>query len=647
MAEQEFLASFGVEIEESGLNRLQQALQQNRELAEKLAAAFDQARSSVEAFFQDLSEISLPNLGSMPGRVTEEQQGITLPFSLDFTKANKELAAFFKEAGKSFRLNADGSGIVSAGRNALTQLQTLFSSTVLPLQVGVQETTVPGNNGNSGNGGNSGTGNTGSTGTDSGGNKGSSPLIPLQHAVTGGRFDEPTKTEIAEDGDPEYVIPVKKEPLAVPLLRQLTGELSDEARETLQEDLSDQTGAQDIAKPERLDAISGSPDAVPLREYLPPLSGSIAVESANFPERREVLTGSVPAGENILQPRVDAMPGSPSAESTSLPERLDPLSGSPIAAEPAPQERTDNQSGSSGIGMLNLSERMAPLTDSPDAAEPASQKRADNQSGSSGIGMLNLSERMDALTGSPDLDASAFHHRTEILSGHPDPGTPALLDRADSLSGSSAAESSGSSHNEDSLSGSPVPGAPAFPDRADELSASPDAAPDTFPAVLLTGSPAVSNYPQAESLTGSPDVPMAGSSAQTDLLSGSPDVPMAGSSAQSDLLSGAPAQSTDLQQVSTDSSSSFINLLASARNTLQQFFSGLQEHAGMLSGLPDLLASANAAAAPVVNNNSSNSVQAPVSIEVHAAGSDPESVGRSIYDVTEQYLLRTLSSAMG
>ena len=37
--------------------------------------------------------------------------------------------------------------------------------------------------------------------------------------------------------------------------------------------------------------------------------------------------------------------------------------------------------------------------------------------------------------------------------------------------------------------------------------------------------------------------------------------------------------------------------------------------------------------------------EAPVSIQVTAAGSDPEAVGRSIYDVAEQYLLRTLNTA--
>ena len=56
MAEQEFLASFGVEIDEYGVQRLQDALEQNRELAEELAAAFDRARESVQAFFSELSE---------------------------------------------------------------------------------------------------------------------------------------------------------------------------------------------------------------------------------------------------------------------------------------------------------------------------------------------------------------------------------------------------------------------------------------------------------------------------------------------------------------------------------------------------------------------------------------------------------------
>ena len=150
MADQEFLASFGVEIDESGVARLQAALEENRTLAEELAAAFDRARESVQAFFRDINEISLPGFGSGTASVTEEPSGMNLPVSLDFTKANKDLTAFLKEATKAFRLSADGSGVVSAGRNALSSLQSLFASAVLPLKVQVETSggvNVPGTDG--------------------------------------------------------------------------------------------------------------------------------------------------------------------------------------------------------------------------------------------------------------------------------------------------------------------------------------------------------------------------------------------------------------------------------------------------------------------------------------------------------------------
>ena len=333
MAEQEFLASFGVEIDESGVERLQQALAQNRELAEALAAAFDRARLSVQAFFSELSEMSMPAPDfsavrsaeetegiSIPlsldlsesrkeldafledageafpltadasgvvsagqsalaqlqelysatvlplqvqeeirhpeltgeeasaARVTEGYEGISVPFSLDFTKAAQELNAFFKSA-KALRLSADASSIVSAGQNALSQLQSLFSSTVLPLKV--QEEISPAES--SGGEGSSGEGSAGSTG-GSVHTENTSPVVSLTKAATGGRFTVPTKAEIAEDGDPEYVIPVKKETIAVPLLRQVFGELSESARETLQAGFSGQR------ETERKDALSGLPD---------------------------------------------------------------------------------------------------------------------------------------------------------------------------------------------------------------------------------------------------------------------------------------------------------------------------------------------------------------------------------------------------
>ena len=47
MADQQFLASFGVDIDESGVSRLQKILAENRMLAESLSASFDVASFSV------------------------------------------------------------------------------------------------------------------------------------------------------------------------------------------------------------------------------------------------------------------------------------------------------------------------------------------------------------------------------------------------------------------------------------------------------------------------------------------------------------------------------------------------------------------------------------------------------------------------
>ena len=417
MADQEFLASFGVQIDESGLNRLQLALQQKRELAEALAAAFDKARASVEAFFRDLSERSFTGFDFSPAaRVTEEQQGLNIPFSLDFTKATKELAAFFKAAGKALSLNADASGIIAAGQGAFSQLQSLYASRVLRLQaeVTVPEVSVGGSgesNGNSESSGSSESGtsesSSGSTGESSGTSTVAKPAEATQtilQSATGGRFSAPTTTEIAEDGDPEYVIPVRKESLAVPLLRQLIGELSAPARELLQPEL-----------------------AVPARE--------------------------TPQQELIA-----------SAKELPQPELSVPSKG------PLQQE-------------LFASPRELPQPEWTGDSGKAADTRA-----------------------SGDLYFAA----------------PA--EKPDNPGRSAKAEPAGDVH------------------------------------VTVSG------------------------------------------------------------------------------------YAGVAE---ALAGLPDLLASAKGATTQIVNQQSSNNVSAPVSIQVQASGSDPEAVGKSIYDVTEQYLLRTLNSVMG
>ena len=207
MADQEFLASFGVEIDETGLLRLQEALTKNRALADDLAAAFNRAQEAMTSFFDSMAEITMQTLDFGSGGIAgEAASGLSIPFSLDMTKANRELNAFFKEAGKNLKLTADASGIVSAGQGALNRLRSLFSSTTLSVRTNVQ------------------------TSTSAGGIN----LNTMLKAATGGRFTRPQQVEIAEDGDPEYVIPVKKEGIAVPLLRQLIGELSASARESLQ-----------------------------------------------------------------------------------------------------------------------------------------------------------------------------------------------------------------------------------------------------------------------------------------------------------------------------------------------------------------------------------------------------------------------------
>ena len=404
MADQEFLASFGVEIDETGLERLQAAMEKNRILAEDLALAFGRAQDAVTSFFQSLQEIPMPNLGfGATGLSGDGESNLMLPFSLDMNEANRELSAFMKEAGKTLSLTADASGVVSAGQGALNTLRSMFAASGLSIKASVQLSGIS---------------------SDSLNGIKLGDLTTTTKAATGGRFSSPTKAEIAEDGDPEYVIPVKKESMAVPLLRQLIGELSDSAKETLR-----------------------------------------------------AATG----GKESKQQ---------SGASMILPERSDQISGSP---------KTIHQ-------------------------------------------------------------FSATQDHSELISGSPETNNqfPASKNHNSLISGSSESNNAFSSNSE----------------RSDNLPGSLDQL-DSFLMKQERG----------------------------DLRSGSPD--------------------PNTTQVPTG-----------------------QESFNSLAALSDLLASASAAAAPVINQSTSNSVQAPVSINVTAAGSDPEAVGQSVYDIAEQYLLRTLQSGV-
>ena len=200
MASQEFLASFAVEIDEAGVSRLQSVLEENRDLAEQLSAAFAAATAAIHAFAEELG--LLPGFSSA-GMTAEGASGPGgLALGLDTAAAEQDLQRFIALAKKPVPLSANASGIVSAARSALGSVKSMFSP---PLTITARIMKDGGED-------------------DHGG------IVKMS---AGGRFTRPTDVQVAEDGDAEYIIPVKKEDRAVPLLRRLLSELSPAARASL------------------------------------------------------------------------------------------------------------------------------------------------------------------------------------------------------------------------------------------------------------------------------------------------------------------------------------------------------------------------------------------------------------------------------
>ena len=211
---QEFLASFAVQIDEGGVSRLQKLLQDNRDLADKLADAFDNARKSMEDFIREATEGVGGMSFTVPSNPLQNNLLTGVPVSLDFSEASKQVAAFAEELKKKLRLTADASGIVSAASGALSRVRSLFSS---PIRISASV------------------------------DYGEDNRQGVRFLSSGGRFSSPTRAEIAEDGNPEYVIPVSREREAVPLLRSLLSELSASARESLRDFFGGSAGASPVA----------------------------------------------------------------------------------------------------------------------------------------------------------------------------------------------------------------------------------------------------------------------------------------------------------------------------------------------------------------------------------------------------------------
>ena len=280
---QEFLASFAVDIDEGGVNRLQTILKENRDMANQLAAAFDAARSSMMDFIE--------------AATAEAAQTFTV--NLDFSRASKQLDAFFSEAKKKMKLSANASGIVSAASAALSQVRSMLANANLTLKVKVEtEGEIPTGSKDSGKS-NTASGTSVSTAATSGF---FGTAIPVQLS-TGGRFSSPTRAEIAEDGDPEYVVPVKKENEAVPLVRSLLSELSASARESLRDALETPHPSLRDTFPSEGNALAAIPD----------LFASAA--SAASPVIQQTSSSNVSAPVNI---HVEAAAADPEAVGRSI-----------------------------------------------------------------------------------------------------------------------------------------------------------------------------------------------------------------------------------------------------------------------------------------------------------------------------------------
>ena len=276
------------------------------------------------------------DLAALQARAGETEAA--MPLRLDRTRAEASLADLRRILMDPVRLSADTAGILSAASSALASIKNSFAGTTLTLKAAVM---VSGEDGSE-NSGDSGS-DAGAQGTSSGSD---SPLANALRAAAGGRYTRPTKVEVAEDGDTEYIIPVDKEADAVPLLRQALADLSDSARETVLGSLSAEKDAlwqefeAGAAGDDRGDGSTGIPQGYtvgtvpPVHPRMPELSvPEIQIPELKIPEIR-LPEISVP---KIKMPEVNASELAPQG-----PDRGDSsgvrLDTSPDAQKPNPTQ---------------------------------------------------------------------------------------------------------------------------------------------------------------------------------------------------------------------------------------------------------------------------------------------------------------------
>ncbi len=185
----------------AAIRELADAGKSGKETAESL----EQVRSLIPELIRGVRDMADQSGAPAEATAAESAEGGGLEGSLNLEGAREELAAFREEAAEPVTMTGNASGMVSAARSAYNSIKSLYSTPITIKAVVEKE----------------------GAGEEDGGG---APVIQMS---TGGRFTKPTDVQVAEDGDAEYIIPVKKEDRAVPLLRQLLGELSPAAREQL------------------------------------------------------------------------------------------------------------------------------------------------------------------------------------------------------------------------------------------------------------------------------------------------------------------------------------------------------------------------------------------------------------------------------
>ena len=151
MAMQEFIATFAVDIDESGVNRLQGILKENTGLAETLASAFRAAQSAMQSFVSEAGNVQLPfsqlfnseaTASAVQGALTGAISGVSgdavLSVTADLTKAQAALNSLKRSDATRLSLTADASGVTAAANNALSAIKSSYANTTLTLKAEVK-----------------------------------------------------------------------------------------------------------------------------------------------------------------------------------------------------------------------------------------------------------------------------------------------------------------------------------------------------------------------------------------------------------------------------------------------------------------------------------------------------------------------------